>query len=120
MKLDEKICASTFEITNLSTGNISRVDPTDYLNIRQTQMMASNPDMILQFAFFLENLEQQNADREHIEVRASVNCSLNGRSAQPLVDEDLVLTRVTRSWKHYDWILPLAVPLPESTRWQGT
>ena len=111
MKLDDRICTSSFTITNRETGYEKKIDPEDHLNARQAQLMVSNPDMLLQFARYLERLEFEHADLDQIEVRAAITCALNGRPDQPFIDENLDLTDVTRSWRHYDWIQPLAVTL---------
>jgi hypothetical protein len=114
MKLDDKVCTSAFFIYNLETGQMKEADADDHLNERQIQLMVSNPDMLLQFVKYLERTVFTNSHPEKIEVRADISCALNGREAQSLVDENVDLTTKTRSWRHYDWILPLAVPLQEA------
>jgi hypothetical protein len=107
MKLDDKRCSGMFTVANRRTGSEREIAPGDYLNQRQLELMWTNPDMVLQFAQFIERLELAYANPEEIEVRADVGCSLNGRPAQVLIDKTVDLTTVRRSWTHYDWIQPL-------------
>lgn len=107
MKLDDKSCSGMFTVANRTTESEREIEPGDYLNKRQLELMWSNPDMVLQFAQFIESLELVYAKPEEIEVRADIGCSLNGRPAQLLIDKTVDLTNVRRSWAHYDWIQPL-------------
>lgn len=116
MKLDDKVCTSTFTVTDLETGRRTTVNPEDHLNARQLEHMPSNPDMLLQFAQHLQRVRFKPAEFDQVKVTARIYCALNGRQAQLLIDENLDLTQVTRSWKHYTWIQPLIVPLRETNR----
>ena len=111
MKLDDRRGTARFVVTQPSTGRTWAVDPHDHLPARQVERLATNPDMILQFAHYLEKVWNQDRAVPDVEVRAIVMCSLNGREPAPLVDPQRDLTRVERTWRHYDWILPLETPL---------
>ena len=45
-----------------------------------------------------------------------VDCSLNGRDAQPLIDPDVDLASIRRSLAHATWIVPLRERLPPPWR----
>jgi hypothetical protein len=116
MKLDDKVCTSAFTVTDLATGRHIIVNPEDHLNARQLQLMPSNPNIVLQFAQHLERTTFKSSEVDQIEVRAKIYCGLNGRKAQLLVDDNLDLTQVVRSWRHYTWIQPLTVPLRDTNQ----
>ena len=107
MKLDDQQTTAHFIVTEPSTGRTWEVDPSDHLHPRQVLVMATNPDMILQFAHHLEKVWTQREGVSDVEIRAVVMCSLNGRPPALLIDPQRDLTSVTRTWRHYDWILPL-------------
>lgn len=111
MKLDAKTCDSTFAVVDRKAGWRRDVDPKEILSKRQSELMTRNPDMILQFARYLERDAPEGADRDDFEVSARIFCSLNGREPQLLIDPDFDLTSADSSWRHYDWIEPLVVPL---------
>ena len=111
MKLRDKDSSGFFLITDPVGGGTSEVDPGDFLNSRQERKMNSRPEMIVQFAHYLEG-RLREAGYEDIEVRARIFASLNGREPQQLVDPEVDLTKVSYPWfGHADWIMPLEVPL---------
>ncbi len=114
MKLRDKESVGFFLLTDSLTGEEWVVDPIDYLTPKQSRKMTSRPDLIVQFARFLE--EQKRRDGySAIEVRARIIASLNGREFQPYIDPKIDLTEVDYPWLgHAAWIMPLMVPLEES------
>lgn len=112
MKLRDKNSEGFFVVTDRATRERWVVDPREHLTSRQVFKMASRPDMIVQFARYLEELALADG-YDGVEVRAHVVSSLNGRPAQNLVDSSVDLTEVSRPWfGHAEWILPLEEPLP--------
>ena len=87
-----------------------KVDPASYLNAKQQRKMVCIPDMLWQFAHFLER-EWIEKGHKDIEVRVTAKCSLNGRPQLLLVESDVNLIAVNRS-PASPWINPLTVPLP--------
>ncbi len=71
----------------------------------QFQIMAMNPDMILQFCHkYADLLRSQGA--EQIDIRARVLISLNGREPQMLIDPNVNLANERRRWlTPYPWIM---------------
>lgn len=118
MKLRSKKAAATFLVTNQDNGYVTEVDPLEYLNVRQATKMASRPDMILQFAYFLaDKMHRQGVP--NVEVRAHVMASLNGRKPQLLVDPSVDLSRQPHNLAHARWIMPLTEPLVRSNEASG-
>jgi hypothetical protein len=73
--------------------------------------MANAPDMVVQFAHYLEQLWREKGQPD-VEVRAQVLVSLNGRKRQNLIDPAVDLTRMKDSLAPKRWIVPLHEPLP--------
>jgi hypothetical protein len=105
MKLNDRRATARFIVTDPRDGRHWDVDPADYLRPRQEQVMATQPDMILQFAHYLAQIWKQREGIEDVEVRAEVMYSLNGRPPAQLVDSGRDLSKVSRTWKHQDWII---------------
>jgi hypothetical protein len=115
MKLNDRRATSRFIVTDAKGPRSWTVYPEDVLRPRQIQLMSINPDMVLQFAHYLERIWARDRDIRNVEVRAIVFSSLNGRAPAPLVDPQRDLTTVSRSLGHYEWIVPLSKPLPRTT-----
>ena len=107
MKLrDKDVERVVFEVYSAEARSTWWVAPEEFLSDRQARKMAAHPDMLVQFARFLE---EEMADRlpGDLEVMAHTLVSLNGREPVPLVDAEVDLTAVERPWwGHADWILP--------------
>jgi hypothetical protein len=95
MKLRSKDAEARFMVTDPRTGAVRSVHPRRYLNDAQADEMSSRPDMIQQFALFLE--DRLRAEPSHdLEVRAEVFASLNAGPVRLLVDPTVDLTAVPR------------------------
>ncbi|MFQ5982355.1 MAG: HTTM domain-containing protein [Woeseiaceae bacterium] len=112
MKLHTKRGESRFEVRDPATERVWLVEPRQHLSGRQYRYMSSRPDMILQFAHYLERRWRDGYRIPGVEVNARVNSSLNYRDPAPLIDPSRDLTEVTRSLRPADWILPLSDPDP--------
>jgi hypothetical protein len=111
MMLRHKDSEGFFLLTDASTGEEWAVDPREHLTSRQASKMASRPEMVLQFAHYLEQRARRDGHSD-VEVRANFVSSLNGRAPQMLIDPAVDLTQVRRPWLgHADWILHLETPL---------
>ena len=111
MKLRDKSSVAQFEVTDPTSGRWWRVNLEDYLSERQADKMPSRPDMILQFAHYLDRVYREQGYGD-VEVRARVAASLNGRPRQLLIDPDVDLSAQPRNLRPAPWILPLTEPLP--------
>ncbi len=103
--LMEKAGYTVFQVRNPKTDKSWEVSNWDYLTENQEKMMATQPDMILQFAHYLEDQYQQQGI-EDVEITAESRVTLNGRRSRLMVDPDVDLTEIKRGFTHKDWILP--------------
>ncbi len=111
MKLRSKQGTATFVIIR-DDGKRWQVDPAQFLNTRQIHKMACIPDLIWQFAQFLDTTYSENG-RFEIAVHVDAMCSLNTREPAPLVDRLVDLTTVKRSDPVTQWTYPLTKSLPQ-------
>jgi hypothetical protein len=80
------------------------VDNRDFLNAHQEKQMAMQPDMILQYARFLEKYYEKKGLR-NLEVRAEVFVTLNGRPSALLISPSENLLLLEDTWAPKTWIL---------------
>lgn len=77
--------------------------PETYLTSFQTFMMATQPDMILQFAHFLKKeFAKENLD---VQIFANSFVSLNSRENKRFIDEKVDLTTELESFLEKKWVL---------------
>ncbi|SDL37053.1 Vitamin K-dependent gamma-carboxylase [Catalinimonas alkaloidigena] len=103
--LMEKAGYVTFHITDPATGHVSEVYASDYLTPQQEKMMATQPDMMLQFAHFLHD-EFQKRGIADPQVRAEAYVTLNGQGSRLFLDPTVDLAQERESFRHKRWILP--------------
>jgi hypothetical protein len=102
--LAEKTGHVTFTVTDPAGKRSWIVFPGDYLTVQQEKQMSFQPDMILEFAHFLEQqLRQQGF--EDVEIRAEAYVSLNGRASRLLLDPTVDLTAQPRALAPNQWIV---------------
>lgn len=111
MKLRDKEGFADFQITSRETNQSWYVSPEPYLTRKQARKMPTQPDMILQFAYYLEKLWKEKYNLKDVEIRVNNYVSLNGREPAPMVNPSIDLTTLERNLKKNDWILPLHEPL---------
>ncbi len=107
MLVRSKDGSAHFIVSDVANGTVWEVDPVDWLTTRQIDDLAGRPDMILQFAHYLEE-RWHEMGHANIEVRAVTTISLNGRLQQQLIDPAVDLTGQPRwALPPASWILPL-------------
>jgi hypothetical protein len=107
MKLRDKRGTLRFVAVDKRTGEVNPLDAAvGVLTERQWVMMVHDPDMIRQFARFVDR-GMESTGYGPIEVRAITSISLNRRPPQPLVDPEVDLAAQPRSWGRAKWIVPL-------------
>ena len=111
MKLRDKRGFADFTVLDPKSKQTWYVEPEPYLTKKQARKMPTQPDMILQFAHFLEDKWQQDYGLDKVEIRVNNYVSLNGREPVPLVNPSIDLTTIERNLCPADWILPLHEPL---------
>ena len=103
--LMEKAGKAFFYVTDENTKAKAEVIPSDYLTANQEKMMATQPDMILQFAHFIKR-EYEQKGIQHVKVTVDSYVSLNGGGSRRFIDSSIDLGREHDSWQHKRWILP--------------
>ncbi len=116
MKLRSKVASAHFVVTDPATAERRLVDPREELSEWQARKMAGRPELILQYAHHLAErlavVDPVSGVHRRQQVRAIVDCSLNGRDPQPLVDPDVDLAAIESSLAPATWIVPLHERLP--------
>ena len=120
MKLRTKRGFADFLILDPKTQKTWYVSPEEYLTKKQVRKMPTQPDMILQFAHFLEKKWIREHKLEQVEIRVSNYVSLNGREPAPMINPTVDLTKIERPLARADWILPLTEPLRRNLQQQSS
>lgn len=97
-----------FIVKDFKTGRRFNEQPNDRLLPHQARSMPKRPDMIWQYAKYLEKIYNEKG-YDSIAVYARTRISLNGRPQQPLIDPDFDLTQV-KKWPRYEsksWVTRL-------------
>ena len=84
----------------------------DFFTPLQIEVMATDPDKILQAAHHIAEKHRETHESEQIAVTVRSRLRLNGRKSQLLIDPEVDLLTQGRTFKHKDWVMPLAEPLP--------
>lgn len=105
---------ATFYLHDKATGRESEINNADFLTRTQEDQMATQPDMILQYARLLK--EHYNGKTLHYgdykfkiddpAIYARIYVSLNGRPSQLFVDKKHDLSELPYNLKHRNWIEP--------------
>ena len=103
--LIEKAGQVEYEVT-ASPARRFHVFPRDELTPLQLRQMATQPDMIADYARHLRERFEARGYRD-VRVFAHAFVSFNGRRNQRLVDPTVDLSRAERSFAAKPWILPL-------------
>ncbi len=105
---------ATFYLVDKKTKRELEIQNADFLTKTQEDQMATQPDMILQYAFMLK----QHYDGEVLEfgdykfpiddpaIRAKIYVSLNGRPSQLFVDKKHDLSKLPYNLAHRTWLEP--------------
>ena len=101
----EKAGYTVFNIFDPLTGKKEQASNYQYLTENQEKMMSTQPDMILQFAHYLEK-EYQNKGFQKPQVTVDSYVTLNGRRSKQFIDPTIDLTGIEEGFQHKQWILP--------------
>lgn len=101
--LMEKAGTATFYVKDSKTNREGVVINSDFLTMHQEKQMAMQPDMILQFAHFLQAHYQKQGVYAP-QVRAEVYVTLNGQASRLLFSPYLDLTKIEDSWVEKNWL----------------
>ncbi|NCD68555.1 HTTM domain-containing protein [Mucilaginibacter sp. R11] len=104
--LMEKGGTAFFHVKDPTTGRSNEIINSQYLTQFQETMMATQPDMILQYAHFLANEYKQHGIKDPI-VTAESYVTLNGSGSRLYIDTTVNLTRERETlFGHRKWIRP--------------
>ena len=84
----------------------------DFFTPLQIEVMATDPDKILQAAHHIGEKYLETHESEQIAVTVRSRLRLNGRKSQFLIDPEVDLLAKRRTFKHKEWVMPLVEPLP--------
>jgi hypothetical protein len=103
--LIEKAGTAFFYVRDPETGRETEISNCDYLTSMQEKMMATQPDMLVDYAHFLKK-EYEKKGIKNPEVRAESYVTLNGRASRLIVDKNTDLGKINDNWEHKSWVLP--------------
>jgi hypothetical protein len=103
---------ATFYVKDRATKKEIEIKNSNYLTESQIDQMATQPDMILQFAHFLKNkfddtLLIYGNQKFHLKkpsVHAEVFVSLNGRPHREFIRKHHDLSKIQNNLKHRTWV----------------
>ncbi|AKD57574.1 HTTM domain-containing protein [Spirosoma radiotolerans] len=100
--LMEKAGYAQFTVTD-NAGHRTIVNNTEFLTPLQEKMMATQPDMLLQYAHILRDYYAQHGFQQPA-VYVDSYVALNGRLGRPLIDPKTNLAIQQDSFTHKEWI----------------
>lgn len=101
----EKAGMCTFYVNTGEKGRLIEVDNSEHLTYLQERMMATQPDMILQYAHYLkEKYRTETGPAPSVFVESIV--TLQGQRSRTFIDPAVNLAETERNWKPKNWILP--------------
>jgi hypothetical protein len=89
----------TYRVVDQGAGEEFVVPPDVFLSWKQKKEIAYRPDMIVQFAHWLEGVYQRHRGPGPYSIYADTEVSLNFRPKKPLVDSTVDLTQVELPWR---------------------
>ena len=103
--LMEKLGQVQFKVVDSATGRAQLVNNSEHLSVLQEKMMATQADMLLQFAHYLRDYYARRGVANP-QVYADAYVTLNGRLGQPYIDPTVDLARQAEGFAPKPWILP--------------
>jgi hypothetical protein len=103
--LMEKSGTDFFIIKDPLTGRRGEVDNARFLTPLQERMMATQPDMILQYAHHLKDVYQEKGVNNPV-VTVESYVTLNGSGSRLFIDSTVDLAKQPENFYHKTWILP--------------
>ena len=103
--LMEKLGQVQFKVVDAATGRARLVNNDEHLSVLQEKMMATQADMMLQFAHYLRDYYARRGVHNP-QVYADAYVSLNGRLGQAYIDPTVDLARQAEGFAPKPWILP--------------
>jgi len=121
MMLRTKSGYGRFLVKDLRTGKVYTEKAIDYIERKPSYKMMTHPDMILQFAHFLQDTFKRKGI-DSVSIKTNIRVTVNGRKYQQFIDPEVDLTKVKWSFlEEANWIIPLTTkPLYELEKEEKT
>jgi hypothetical protein len=103
--LMEKAGKAFFYVRDAATGRSGEAMMNNDLTPNQEKMMATQPDMILQYAQHLEEKYKAQGMTDP-EIRVEAYVTLNGSGSRLFIDKEVDLTKEKEGFAHKSWVLP--------------
>jgi hypothetical protein len=112
--LIEKAGYAKFYVHEPKKDRKMMIDNSDFLTPQQEKMMATQPDMILQYAHFLNSefsdslIVESNGEEIYLQspkITAKVEVSLFNDGSKTFIDPNINLSNKERGFKNKDWII---------------
>ena len=103
--LMEKAGTAFFYVKDPETGTKNEVMNSAYLTYAQERMMNTQPDMILQYANFLEEEYKKKGIKDPV-VTVESYVTLNGSGSRLFIDSSVDLSKEEESLYTKKWVLP--------------
>ena len=100
----EKAGTAFFYVTDPETGSKGEVNNCDFLTPNQEKMMATQPDMILQYAHIIRDEVKSRGIKNPV-INAEIYVTLNGSRSKLFIDPEVDLTTLRDDFNSKDWIL---------------
>ena len=100
----EKNAVAYFYVTDLDANRTGEVMMNNYLTPNQEKMMASQPDMILQYAHFLKQ-KYMESGMKNPKITVESYVTLNGSGSRLFINKYVDLTKLSDSFENKWWIL---------------
>lgn len=102
----EKTGFIEFNIKDRDSGKKFIVSPKKYLTPLQSKMMSTQPDMILQFAHYLNEIYKKKGYK-NLEIKADSYVALNGRQGKKYIKPDVNLLDYNENSDVNNFVLPI-------------
>ncbi len=104
--LMEKAGYTQFRVCDADNHREEWVDNYKFLTRQQEKMMSTQPDMIIQFAHYLEKVYREKG-YENPRIYCHSKVTLNGRRSTTFIDPEVDLSTQARSFRAKEWIKPV-------------
>lgn len=107
MMLRTKFANSSFKMIDNETGEEQKINALDFVSYNQYRDLQAKPDMIWQFAQYLEKHFEQQEQYNDVSIYVNAQVGVNGRVKSQLTNDKIDIAN--QKWKtfgHQDWLLP--------------
>ncbi len=103
--LMEKAGYINYLVKDPRTKDYFEIEPSEFLSPNQVKQLSTQPDLILQFAHFLDKKYRKELNIEP-EIYANCFVNLQNKGAKRFINPSTDLSKIEDSYKSKTWILP--------------